>query len=244
MPKKSQDQETLSSTSFTKESLVDLKKEGKNYFLHWFDYLVTNIRNKVIKRPIEYVVVFIVSFFITICVSAIILLLVFNKIEMSLSLPAIPFYNFGQLQISRTNRGDARFDPMVLLKLIQKNNTEYLLIDVRTAREYESGHIKTAVSIPFYGTDFVLDNGEVKNISGELKEKFNVLAKNKKIVILYGQTSYSSYVEKVAQHLDASRGKVKVLGVGWNEWAHFKNLWISEADWNVINIQDFIQVKE
>lgn len=243
MSKKNQDQESVPVTTFTKESLVDLKKEGKNYFLHWFDYLVIHIRQNVVKRPIEYLALFVVSFFFTICVSAIILLLIFNKIEMNVSLPAIPLYNFGQLQIGRTSRESVKFDPMVLLRLIQENNSEYVVIDLRTAKEYENGHIKSAVSLPIYGTDIISDIGEIKNTSG-LKNRLSNISKNKKIVILYGQTAYSSYVEQIAKYLDGGAGKVRVLGIGWNEWAHFKNIWIPEADWNSTNIQDFIQVKE
>ncbi|HMS22837.1 MAG TPA: rhodanese-like domain-containing protein [Candidatus Levybacteria bacterium] len=243
MSKKSTSQQTIPQTAFTKESLVDLKKEGKNYFLHWLDYLLVHLRENVIKRPVEYMILFIVSFIFTVCFSAIILLLIFNKIEMNISLPAIPLYNFGQLQIGKTTRGSVRFDPMVLLKMIQKNNTDYVVVDIRTAKEYENGHIKSAVSIPIYGTNILSDAGEIKDANG-LKDRMNEVTKNKKIVILYGQTAYSMYVEQVARYLDSNGGKVKVLGVGWNEWAHFKNLWVPEADWNVINIQDFIQVKE
>ena len=40
-------------------------------------------------------------------------------------------------------------DPAVLKNLVESGSTDYLLIDVRTPEEYASGHIPTAVNIPY-----------------------------------------------------------------------------------------------
>jgi rhodanese-related sulfurtransferase len=40
-------------------------------------------------------------------------------------------------------------DPEALLSLLSKQSQPYLLVDVRTGAEYSSGHIPTAVNIPY-----------------------------------------------------------------------------------------------
>lgn len=39
-------------------------------------------------------------------------------------------------------------DPARLARLVREGKPEYLLVDVRTPAEYESGHIPTAVNLP------------------------------------------------------------------------------------------------
>ena len=40
-------------------------------------------------------------------------------------------------------------DPAELAALLSSNRTDYVLVDVRTAEEYSSGHIPGAVNIPY-----------------------------------------------------------------------------------------------
>ena len=44
---------------------------------------------------------------------------------------------------------DRRIDYPELQKLITEKNEDYILVDVRTKEEYESGYIPTAVNIPY-----------------------------------------------------------------------------------------------
>ena len=39
--------------------------------------------------------------------------------------------------------------PAELVKLVESQNTSYILIDVRTKEEYDSGYIPTAINIPY-----------------------------------------------------------------------------------------------
>ena len=54
--------------------------------------------------------------------------------------------------ISREDPGNGSVDykvPDALQGLVEEQDKDYLLIDVRTAEEYASGHIPTSVNIPY-----------------------------------------------------------------------------------------------
>jgi phage shock protein E len=56
---------------------------------------------------------------------------------------------FGCLGAPRP-QGDARYaDPTALNNLIGEKTELYILVDVRTAQEYQGGHIPTAINIPY-----------------------------------------------------------------------------------------------
>ncbi len=115
-------------------------------------------------------------------------------------------------------------DPVDLLDLIKNNDKNYILIDIRSKEEFNKGHIKTAV-----------------NLTPEaLLKKTNDL--RKKTVILYGQTSYSSITKNTVYSLLEKNIKVKVLSVGWNEFFHFRNLWLPEILWNKMRIDQFVEL--
>lgn len=234
--------QTFYKTTLTKESLNDLEKEGKHYVLHWFDFIVLHLRRQFRRKPLELLVLFILSFLCSVLVSALVLLVILNKIELRFSLPTVPFLNTGGISLDSSRARVSTYDPMALVHLIKKNDQTYVLVDLRSAKEFDEGHIKTAVSIPILGTEYLAANGEVKD--GKVKEVFTDKTRNKSLVILYGQTQFSTYPESVAKVLDQSGRKVKVLKIGWNEWAHFTNMWVPESLWNTFVIDPYIQVKE
>lgn len=225
-----------------KETLNELKKEGKHYLLSLFDFVFLSIRTRYKKSPLEFFTLFFGGFLLSVLCSALILLILFQKIDINFSVPAYSFGNTGFLSFTQTGKTVAsdKTDPVILLSLIMKNNPEYVLIDVRSAVEFDEGHIKTAVSVPVYGTKFLRADGSIDK-SG-LKDAFKNAVKGKKKIILYGQSQYSTYPETVVKALGLRNAEV--LSVGWNEWMHFKNLWLPEDQWNKINIRDYVQVQE
>lgn len=114
------------------------------------------------------------------------------------------------------------FDPMNLINLIQKKDKNYVLADLRSKQEFKKSHIKTSV-----------------NLSPEVLGK-KVKEFEKKTVILYGQSAYSSTPRNAAYELLKKNINVKILSIGWNEFRHFRNLWVPEDLWDKIHIEDYI----
>jgi len=54
-------------------------------------------------------------------------------------------------------------EPKEAYALIQKNNInpDFVILDVRTPEEYESGHIEGAININYHSDDFVADLGKL-----------------------------------------------------------------------------------
>lgn len=108
-------------------------------------------------------------------------------------------------------------DPMTLVSLIKTRDQSYILIDVRSKKEYEKSHIRGAVQL-----------SESKKLD------------SKKTIIVYGNTQYSDETKNVASELAEKGLKVKQLAIGWNEWRHFRNLWVPDNKWAEIDVNDFI----
>lgn len=226
-------------------SFNDLKKEERHHILRLYDFLTYSLRNEIKKRPWEFVILFFIALVGTTIFSGILITFVTGGINIkytppSFSLSSFSLPNFLGAEIS-TGRGSNSndLDPLVLFEKIRRGDTDYLLLDIRTLEEYENGHIKSALSMPVYGTDLVNENGEVDSgrIRKAVREKFG----DKNLIIVYGHSQHSSLSNKVAE---AIGGNASPLGLGWNEWAHFKQWWVPENMWNDVDISNYIQVRE
>jgi len=117
-------------------------------------------------------------------------------------------------------------DPLSLLKLIDSGEQNNILIDIRDGLSYKKAHIKGAVN---YSTEQIK-----KDIS-----KF----KRKKIII-YGDTTSSILSKEIALLLIEKSVDARLMSVGWNEFRHFKNLWVPESQWDKIDINKYITANE
>ena len=87
-------------------------------------------------------------------------------------------------------------------QFIDIRNTEYILVDVRTVEEYDSGHIQDAINFDFYSESF--------------QEQILSLNKNSS-VILYCRTENRS--TKTANYLkENGYKKITVLDGGVTSW--------------------------
>lgn len=229
---------------FHSETKIELEKEGRRYLLAWYDYLTLAIRKILSKNPRELFFLFSGVFLLTIIISVVLLRMLINGVIINVSMPVPSFSipNIASLITLSSNSSTAVYDPMVLLEKIKKGDEDYKLVDIRSFDEYEQGHIKTAISIPVYGTNLIKKDGSLDK--GLVKASFKEKAGNTKLVIVYGQTEFSVYPQQVAGLVDKGGSKVKVLSIGWNEWAHFKSIWVPENKWDSIDPNDFIQTKE
>ena len=123
------------------------------------------------------------------------------------------FLNLGMVscaQSSKSNDTAANGSAITLItpqELNQANQSEIVLVDVRTPQEYAQGHIENAINIDFYAPDFL--------------KKMNALDKNKDIYI-YCRSGHRSGL--AAKKLEQSGfKKIYDLQGGINNW-YTKNL--------------------
>lgn len=227
---------------FSPETKVQLEKEGRKYLLAWYDYLTLLIRKNINKNTSGLLLIFSGVFVITIIVSFVLLRILINGVDIKVLIPSFSIPNLELIKTSSISSVMSVYDPMILLEKIKKGDKDYKLIDIRSFDEFEQGHIKTAISIPVYGTNLIKKDGSLD--AGLIKRSFKEKAGSTNLVIIYGHTEFSTYTKQVASLIDKGGNRVKALLIGWNEWAHFKTLWVPEKEWNSVDPAKFIQRKE
>lgn len=138
-------------------------------------------------------------------------------------------------------QGQDVFDPYQVKLDIDKGKMFYALLDVRSPEEFRKGHIRDAVNLPTY-RHFT----DLKNLNLSEREIMELLHKtisHKKPLVIYGSTRDSQLTHDVAAILSRNGYEVSTLGVGWNEWRHFINLWVPEANWDSFRIEQYVDEK-
>jgi len=121
------------------------------------------------------------------------------------------------------------FDPVELKQKIDQGRIDYSLIDLRTAKEYKQERIKGAANVPY---------------QKDLKQWYKVYKKQgikQEPIIVYLHFHNSVASREVVDYLRKKRVKAYYLGVGWNEWRHFRNLWLPEKDWNDFEEEKYVE---
>lgn len=103
--------------------------------------------------------------------------------------------------------------PANLRNLIDKKDTNYVLVDLRSKDEYDSEHMVTAINIP-----------AVSLTSEQLLAEFKKIPRNKQIIV-HCYSSACTLGRQVGQFLAHKGIYVKELDIGWSEWKYFWNLW-------------------
>jgi len=105
---------------------------------------------------------------------------------------------------------------------------DYVLVDLRSPHEYEKEHIVTAVNIPAYKDPDTPAYEE----KGRIIEQFRELIKNNpnKEIIVYCYSMPCMTGRKIGKMLAENGMYVKHLGIGWNEWRYFWNLWNHDSE--------------
>lgn len=125
--------------------------------------------------------------------------------------------------------------PHSLRKKIAKGEKDFVLVDLRSAQEYEREHIVGAVSIPAYRDPDHSAYDEMERIAGA----FHRLPADKEIIV-YCYSIPCMTGRKVGEAL-AERGIfIQHLGIGWNEWRHFWTLWNHEHEWDSTHVEDYV----
>jgi len=125
--------------------------------------------------------------------------------------------------------------PHGLRKKMDKGAEDYVLVDVRSAQEYEKEHIVGAVNIPAYKDPDTSAYGDVERIVGAFRE----LPRDKEIIV-YCYSIPCMTGRKIGKLLAANGIYVKHLGVGWNEWRYYWKTWNHEHEWDTTKPEDYV----
>ncbi len=125
--------------------------------------------------------------------------------------------------------------PHSLRKMMDEGDHSYVLVDLRSAQEYEKEHIAGAINIPAYKDPDTSAYGEEERIVGAFAE----LPKDKEVIV-YCYSIPCMTGRKIGAMLAENGVYVKHLNIGWNEWKHYWNLWNHEHEWNTTNVNDYV----
>lgn len=93
--------------------------------------------------------------------------------------------------------------PQELKNILSKNNSDIILLDVRTQSEYQSGHINSAINFDISITDLIpkiesLDKSKTYILycqSGSRSQLASILMNQKGLDVINCQFGYSSFEE-------------------------------------------------
>lgn len=125
--------------------------------------------------------------------------------------------------------------PHSLRKKMDKNDKSYILVDLRSAQEYQKEHIISAINIPAYKDPDTPAYEDEARIIGA----FSDLPKDKEVIV-YCYSMPCMTGRKVGKMLAESNIFVKHLGIGWNEWRWFWTLWNHEHEWQTTKAEDYV----
>lgn len=126
--------------------------------------------------------------------------------------------------------------PHHIRKKMTKGEQDFILVDLRSQEEYEQEHIVGAINIPAYKDPDTSAYDDVERIVAA----FSKLPKDKDIIVYcYSVPCMSG--RKVGKMLADHDIYVKHLGIGWNEWRYYWNLWNHEYEWEKTNVKNYIE---
>ena len=161
-----------------------------------------------------------------------------------ISVTTVGIYHFTQQQESSLRQQYYRSEvatlesPHGMRKAIQQQKNNFILVDVRSAQEYEQEHIVGAVNIPVYRDPDTSAYDEEDRIVAEFQELIRNNPKKKIIIYCYSSSCMSG--RKIANMLTNYGIYVKELGIGWNEWRYDWNMWNYPHEWEITDVEDYV----
>lgn len=127
--------------------------------------------------------------------------------------------------------------PHELRTKIDKRETDFVLVDLRSSQEYEREHIVGALSVPTY-TDPNTPTSQTEKLLSQFRD---ISFKNQgKDIVLYGYTASSEESRSTGLLLAQHNIYTKELTIGWNEWRYFWTLWNHEHEWGKTHAEDYV----
>lgn len=143
----------------------------------------------------------------------------FSRYTAPLKMGQDQIYMFSGRGGDTSGERDRAFDPNELRLFITKGAEGYTLIDIRPEKDYKIGHIKGAIQTDISKMSFKKD----------LK------------IIVYGHSAYDGNAKKATNVLLKQGVDAYYLAIGWNEWRHFRNLWLPQSEWNTNDLDRTIE---
>lgn len=103
--------------------------------------------------------------------------------------------------------------PTTVKRWIDASDSSYILVDLRSAGEYEKEHFKTAINIPVSSMK-----------SEDVVAAFRNLPKDKQIIV-HCYSAYCTLGRQIGKLLSENGIYVKELTVGWSELRYHWDLW-------------------
>ena len=193
-----------------KKQFQELEKEGAKKVLKWYDFGMVSLRREIKARPAQYFFLFLTSFLGSVITSAFGLYGFSTNINSKLTPPVLGVSSNVQTQQIQ------KFDASLLLSKIKDKDKNYILIDIRSKKAFEDGHIEGSINIPVYGTALISQNGDLDKIG--ISKAFNSMGKTS-LVVVYAQNEYDSVPQEISQIISSENLTAKPLSVGWSEWS-------------------------
>lgn len=124
--------------------------------------------------------------------------------------------------------------PHSLRKKMDKGDESFVLVDLRSAQEYEKSHIIGAINIPAYKNPETSAYDEKDRIINSFRQ----LPKDKEIIV-YCYSMPCMTGRKIGKMLAENDIYAKHLGIGWNEWRYYWKLWNHDGE-AASKVEDYI----
>lgn len=128
--------------------------------------------------------------------------------------------------------------PHSIRKMMDKGETSFVLVDLRSQEEYEQEHIIGAVNIPAYSDPDTSAYGDVERIVNSFAALIEENPDMDIIVYCYSMPCMTG--RKIGTMLAEHEIYVKHLGIGWNEWRYYWTMWNHEHEWNTTSVDDYV----
>lgn len=191
------------------------------------------------KEHIELLVIFCVCFLVAFVIA---FLSFAGTLRLSVIGDEFAGVHFALPGFGSASDAQAVYDPYVLYLKMIRDPGSVLIVDVRSAKEYKAGHLMGAINYPFYTSlNNVSDSGVdaagfARTVSSHVKDKQQV--------IVYGYSMNAQSATDAVSMLRTRRVPAERLGVGWNEWYHFKAFWVPEGAWNSVDVDRSVSLPD
>lgn len=123
------------------------------------------------------------------------------------------------------------FSPHTLRLKMDKGEVDFVLIDVRAAEDYQKGHIKGAINIPFDGSEEAINKFRQALEDGK--------SERKSYAITYCYSYACMLGAKTGKELSKHGIFVMELSVGYNDWEMQHKVWNNPGE--IYEIEDYIE---
>ena len=131
-----------------------------------------------------------------------------------------------------------KVSPHGLRLRMDRGDTSFVLVDVRSAEEYAKEHITGAYSVPAYTDKTTLQKSNEDRVVNDFRKIIRDNPNREVIIYCYSVPCMTG--RRIGNLLAKNGVFVKELNVGWNEWRYYWNLWNLPHEWSSTDSSDYI----